>query len=587
VLSIILSIVNSFIKIAAVTSITNAIKTSWNAEPEPNTSQPDFSHDRLLILSSVFLVIYEFVERELREYLLRDAVEDAKKDLANTLLNKTNRLSHDSKKRLSPNILSASALTDKQSQLTHEVINNLLPPLLDIMIGGVFVAIKFNPVTGLAFLTYAALQMTIVNNIIIHLTELEQKAENFKQAKDQYEQHYYDRTDRNTLSKMYHQAPFEDEQHRKELAFLIQTERDYKNAEIKYKILTFSPQIIITLGLCLFFPARFDLLLLVYFNIYANSVRDANHAIKATSNLFDLFDKYFAPILNEKESAFEIGIEHPSSPQKKTQTPPAIEAKDVSITREENPVITKLDINIKPGEKIGIVGPTGSGKSSFALALQGLIPKKGELKIEGKDIEENPHCRRRMVIIPQEDKYFVFRSIGENIAYGDAETLKQFIEGPALQSGCSTTYPTETDIVADILKMVKLEHLVPRINDKPGTLSAGELQRLNIARALLALQKNVEADIFIADEILANLDPCTAKFVMDHISKRLKNYTAIWIDHKPALMRNYVHRFFVMDGGAVVQTGTHDELMAQENGLYAKLWKEQSLGSEVQARAIR
>ena len=225
----------------------------------------------------------------------------------------------------------------------------------------------------------------------------------------------------------------------------------------------------------------------------------------------------------------------------------------------EDWVLEKINFEVHKGDIIALVGPSGGGKSTLVdLIPRFYDPTSGSIEIDGEDLRNYTidSLRSKMGIVTQET--FLFNtSIRENIAYG------------------LSNYPEEKIIEA--AKAANAHEFIIQtpngyntiIGERGIKLSGGQRQRLTIARAIL---KN--PDIMIFDEATSALDNESEILVQEAIERMMKNRTTFVIAHRLSTIRNAT-RIFVLDNGRIVQSGTHQELMLVENGLYKKLYEMQ------------
>lgn len=228
-------------------------------------------------------------------------------------------------------------------------------------------------------------------------------------------------------------------------------------------------------------------------------------------------------------------------------------------TRE---VISSLNLEIKAGEKVALVGHSGAGKTTLIRLLLRLYDlTAGSITIDGQNIahvtQESLH--KNISLVPQEPVLF-HRSLMENIRYGrENATDAEVIEAAKL---------AHCDIFIDALPL-KYDTLVGERGIK---LSGGERQRIAIARAILK-----KAPILILDEATSSLDSQSEGLIQDAFDTLMKNCTTIVIAHRLSTIRK-MDRIIGLENGAVIEQGTHEELSSKENGLYANLWKLQVSG---------
>jgi ATP-binding cassette subfamily B protein len=220
-----------------------------------------------------------------------------------------------------------------------------------------------------------------------------------------------------------------------------------------------------------------------------------------------------------------------------------------------------LSLDIRNGEKIGLVGHSGSGKTTFTRLLQRFSDiDDGQILIDGQNVANITQEDLHSVIayVPQEPLLF-HRSIRENIAYGDPKASEKDIITAAKRANAH-------DFIETLPK--KYGTLV---GERGVKLSGGQRQRIAIARAML---KN--APILALDEATSALDSESEVLIQDALWKLMEGRTAIVIAHRLSTIQK-MDRILVMDNGAIVEQGSHKELLAH-GGIYAKLWSHQSGG---------
>ncbi len=224
-------------------------------------------------------------------------------------------------------------------------------------------------------------------------------------------------------------------------------------------------------------------------------------------------------------------------------------------------VFKEKSITIKGGQKIGLVGVSGSGKTTFVhLILRLFDVNSGCIKIDGQDISKVTlkSLREHISFIPQEPILF-HRTIKENIKYSYEEATDQEVVEAAIKANCHEF-------------IMNLEHGYDTIvGEKGSKISGGQKQRIAIARAILQ-----DSSILIMDEATSALDTYTEKQIQESLKLLLKNKTSIIIAHRLSTLQA-VDRILVFDKGTIVEDGTHEELIAK-NGHYAMLWNMQTSG---------
>lgn len=228
---------------------------------------------------------------------------------------------------------------------------------------------------------------------------------------------------------------------------------------------------------------------------------------------------------------------------------------------DNNNLFENKSLSIKGKQKVGLVGFSGSGKSTFAnLIMKLYAASSGTIRIDGQDIAKVSlaSLRSQIALIPQESMLF-HRSVIENIQYGKIKATREEVIAAATKAGCHEF-------------IVHLEHGYDTIvGEMGGKLSGGQRQRISIARAIL---KN--APIIIMDEATSNLDTVTEQLITRSINDFMKNKTVIVIAHKLSTLLN-MDRILVFDKGRVIEDGSHKELLSR-GGHYALLWNMQSEG---------
>jgi ATP-binding cassette subfamily B protein len=265
--------------------------------------------------------------------------------------------------------------------------------------------------------------------------------------------------------------------------------------------------------------------------------------------------------------AMEPTVQDPKRPEKSRISKGRVVFKDVEFDHEAKdahrpePLFRNFNLEIAPGEKIGLVGHSGGGKTTLTkLILRFMDIDKGEILIDGQNIANitQDDLRRSITYVPQEPLLF-HRTLAENIGYGKADASQK-----------------------DIVRAAKLAHAHEFIKDLPGgyetlvgergiKLSGGQRQRIAIARAMLK-----EAPILVLDEATSALDSESEKLIQEALWKLMESKTAVVIAHRLSTVQR-MDRIVVLDEGRIVEQGSHKELLAVK-GTYAKLWAHQSGG---------
>ena len=223
------------------------------------------------------------------------------------------------------------------------------------------------------------------------------------------------------------------------------------------------------------------------------------------------------------------------------------------------PAIEALSLHVAPGEILGIVGRSGSGKSTVAKLVQAMYaPQEGFLRIDGTDIREldKMHLRRNIGVVLQEN-YFFHGTIRDNIRLSRPDATPEDVIRAARLAGAHE-FVSRLHTGYDTL-----------LEENAVNLSGGQKQRLAIARALIASPK-----ILVFDEATSALDPESEWDISRNLRQMAQGKTVLMISHRLSLMR-HAHRIIVLDRGRIVQQGDHDELLARQ-GLYKTFWQQQT-----------
>ncbi len=283
-------------------------------------------------------------------------------------------------------------------------------------------------------------------------------------------------------------------------------------------------------------------------------------ALNGPLNFFSYIFRTWTDSINSAQRMLEIidavpDIREAENPIRLTDPRGEIELTNVTFGYETfRPVLKDITLHVRAGENLGIVGRSGAGKSTLVNLISRLYDvDEGTIRIDGHDVRDIAFSDlRRSVAMVSQDTYVFMGSVADNIAYADKTASR-----------------------ADIIRAAKLAGAHDFISAMPDgydtiigaggkDLSGGERQRISIARAVLANPR-----ILILDEATSAVDTKTEQLIEKSVSLLAEGRTTISIAHRLSTLRN-ADRLIVIDGGRIVEEGTHDELMAKE-GIYHML----------------
>jgi len=246
--------------------------------------------------------------------------------------------------------------------------------------------------------------------------------------------------------------------------------------------------------------------------------------------------------------------------------PGRIQFADLTFAYEEDspPVLREIDLEIWPGQTLGIIGLTGSGKSTLVhLIVRVFESPSGRLLLDGRDVRAYTlaSLRRRIALVPQ-DGFLFSSTVRENIAFENPDAAMDEIVEAAQRAG----------IYEEILEMPQGFDTV--LGERGVSVSGGQRQRVAIARALLA-----DPTVLILDDALSAVDAEKEEEILHNLRDVLRSRTSIVIAHRISAVKELNH-IIVVDRGRIVEQGAHEELLAHE-GIYAHLHQLQQAEEEV------
>lgn len=275
-----------------------------------------------------------------------------------------------------------------------------------------------------------------------------------------------------------------------------------------------------------------------------------NRSLGMAHDMTEILDE--PTLVEDKEGAPDLQVETG-----------AISFQDIVFSYEEKgvkeQVFDGLDLDIAPGQRIGLVGKSGAGKSTLMTLLLRLADlQSGHITIDGQDIAcvTQESLRKQIAFVPQEPLLF-HRSIAENIAYGKPGASQEEIEEAARKANAYEFIDKLPNKFAT------------QVGERGVKLSGGQRQRIAIARAIL-----VDAPILVLDEATSALDSESEHLIQDALSTLMIGRTSIVIAHRLSTVAS-LDRIVVLSNGHIAEDGTHQELIAQ-GGEYARLWSRQT-----------
>ncbi len=262
-------------------------------------------------------------------------------------------------------------------------------------------------------------------------------------------------------------------------------------------------------------------------------------------------------------------VPEPANPVHLETVTGRIELRNVGFRYGTRSVTRDINIKIEPGEMIGLVGHSGSGKSTMVnLICRFYDVTEGAILIDGVDIRSLPVAEyRKHIGLVLQEPFLFFGTIAENIAYGKPEATREEIVAAARAAHAHEF-------------ILRLAHGYDSLVGERGqALSGGERQRISIARALL-----IDPKILILDEATSSVDTTTEKEIQKALDNLVRGRTTIAIAHRLSTLRD-ANRLVVLDRGSVVEVGNHDELMAQE-GHYYRLYQAQARNVDTEGEPV-
>ena len=293
--------------------------------------------------------------------------------------------------------------------------------------------------------------------------------------------------------------------------------------------------------------------LLSVFGIVWDITHTVTRYLKAVANASEMIEIFELP----------ADIADPAEPEPCRIREGAIEFRDIAFTYSGgDSVFERFSFSVRAGEKVGLVGPSGGGKSTITkLLLRFVDPQQGGIFIDGQDIRtmRQDDLRSKIAYVPQDPLLF-HRSLYENIAYGRPDATEDEILSASKRAHAH-------EFIGNLEKRYET-----MVGERGIKLSGGQRQRVAIARAILK-----DAPILMLDEATSALDSESEHAIQLALGELMQGKTAIVIAHRLSTIRKMDRIVVLNEAGAIAEEGTHDELLASD-GLYARLWNRQTGG---------
>ena len=298
------------------------------------------------------------------------------------------------------------------------------------------------------------------------------------------------------------------------------------------------------------------ILIAQYTSMILGNLWDVNNILKSTNRVFgDAHD--MTEILDTKDAVKDKAKAKDIQVKKGAIKFNAIRFQHADAP---HPIFDDFSLDVKAGERIGLVGLSGSGKTTLTkLLLRFADVSEGKIEVDGQDIKQvkQVSLRENIAYVPQDTALF-HRSIAENIAYGKPDASIQ-----------------------EIKRAAELAHADEFIKDLPNgydtlvgergvKLSGGQRQRISIARAILK-----DAPILVLDEATSALDSESEALIQDALNRLMKGRTSIVVAHRLSTIAG-MDKIVVLEDGKIMEQGSHEELLKNKRGSYSRLWSRQS-----------
>lgn len=264
-----------------------------------------------------------------------------------------------------------------------------------------------------------------------------------------------------------------------------------------------------------------------------------------------------------------VEIQSPEKAVKPTAMKGDIDFDHASLSFDGNPILTDIDIHIPAGSTVGIMGPTGSGKSSlFNLLTRFIDVRSGSVKIDGIDVRKYDLDElRRNIGIALQDVFLFSDTVESNIAYGVPDTPMENVYNSAMDADADSFVKALPDGYDTI------------VGERGMGLSGGQKQRLALARALA-----MNSPILVLDDTTSAVDMETEQYIQQRLAARSRKATTLIVAQRISSVKN-ADMIFILENGRITESGTHKELLAKKGYYYKVYCIQQGLGQEEEVTA--
>jgi ATP-binding cassette, subfamily B, bacterial len=303
------------------------------------------------------------------------------------------------------------------------------------------------------------------------------------------------------------------------------------------------------------------MMFLVYLAMLLEPIAVLATSVTQLQNNLSGFDRVLDLMAEAREMAAHPGTRTVSKPAVEGRI--TLEGVGFSYPNSEVSVLRDVCLDVEPGEVIALVGRSGAGKTTLCnLIARFYDPTEGTVRLDGIDLRDiEVESYRRLLGIVEQDVFLFDGTVAENIAYADRRASRPEIERAASIAGA-----------AGFIEALPNEYETD-IGERGVKLSGGQRQRLAIARAILA-----DPTVFILDEATSNLDSESERLIQKGLASLMRGRTCFVIAHRLSTIRG-ADRILVLEGGSIVEIGTHSELM-ERSGRYRDMVELQSMGVE-------